>query len=672
MITLEKVKRYLNREKLYQIIFESDTYAGRMFDTVLIITILLSVLAAIIESLPFVSDGWRLVLQIFEYVSTFFFTVEYVLRIYVSDKPRKYIFSFFGIVDLLATLPLYLAFFFTANPLLCAGLMVWKEGFRIIVETAFWVAAFRFGIFNGRPKTLTVILGAQALAALCASGTIYLTADGHIQLLILWAAFFAFAAAFLLKLLSDNGSIPIVKKPVFKKQETKRSGIDSAQKNLYLCFYVLSGLLFFATGVFDYYFLSITALKFNGRPEIIAEVYSSVFALLSGLSFILLILSAKGKASPFSLLYLIPVALLIGATGGWCYLFGLIAAANSVLKLIMTETKETTLQTIPLAVSLRTGFRATLMRKSLIEPLALALCSLFIWYAEIHISEKNLLYFIIALALIVLLALILMRKVYLHLVLNMLKSYLWRGGRLLLTGKTVAEYLKNCLNSSDTQETLYALRVIEEAQNPDFLIKLKQALHHKNEDVRLYALAKVESLGYSDAITEVTQLVKNDESLKVRQTALRVICRLGDSETREKAVKLINDPDLRAGALTGLLAVGQEGVFIAIEQVAALASSVNPADRQLAAVVLGDAGNPAFYHPFRARHYLFTVNAQHRHVDVAGVFDVFFAYHSASEARRRLHSRFDVGGGLGNGNTQTAAAGIGLEYQRISYVFGFF
>ena len=112
MITLEKVKRYLNREKLYQIIFESDTYAGRMFDTVLIITILLSVLAAIIESLPFVSDGWRLVLQIFEYVSTFFFTVEYVLRIYVSDKPRKYIFSFFGIVDLLATLPLYLAFFF--------------------------------------------------------------------------------------------------------------------------------------------------------------------------------------------------------------------------------------------------------------------------------------------------------------------------------------------------------------------------------------------------------------------------------------------------------------------------------------------------------------------------------------------------------------------------------
>lgn len=112
MMTLESLKRYLTKEKLYRIIFESDTYAGRMFDTVLIIVILLSVLAAIIESLPFVSDAWRLVLQIFEYVSTFFFTVEYVLRIYVSDKPRKYIFSFFGIVDLLATLPLYLAFFF--------------------------------------------------------------------------------------------------------------------------------------------------------------------------------------------------------------------------------------------------------------------------------------------------------------------------------------------------------------------------------------------------------------------------------------------------------------------------------------------------------------------------------------------------------------------------------
>ncbi len=112
MTTLERLKRYLNREKLYQIIFESDTYAGRLFDTVLIVAILLSVLAAIIESLPFVSEGWRLALQVFEYVSTFFFTVEYILRIYVSDKPRSYIFSFFGIVDLLATLPLYLAFFF--------------------------------------------------------------------------------------------------------------------------------------------------------------------------------------------------------------------------------------------------------------------------------------------------------------------------------------------------------------------------------------------------------------------------------------------------------------------------------------------------------------------------------------------------------------------------------
>lgn len=112
MITWENLKRYLNREKLYQIIFESDTYAGRMFDTALIGLILLSVLAAIIESLPFVGEGWRLALRIFEYVSTFFFTVEYCLRIYVSDHPRKYIFSFFGIVDLLATLPLYLAFFF--------------------------------------------------------------------------------------------------------------------------------------------------------------------------------------------------------------------------------------------------------------------------------------------------------------------------------------------------------------------------------------------------------------------------------------------------------------------------------------------------------------------------------------------------------------------------------
>lgn len=107
-----QIKLPLDKQRVYRVIFESDTHEGKLFDIALMTAILLSVLVSVIESLPLLTEQVRLALKIMEYVLTFFFTLEYVLRIYCSPQPRKYIFSFFGIVDLLATSPLYLSFFF--------------------------------------------------------------------------------------------------------------------------------------------------------------------------------------------------------------------------------------------------------------------------------------------------------------------------------------------------------------------------------------------------------------------------------------------------------------------------------------------------------------------------------------------------------------------------------
>ena len=112
----ERIHAFLHDEELkktlYVIIFESDTPKGKLFDTVLIGFIIMSVLVVIVESLQTFPAQYGLALRILEYVFTGFFTFEYVVRIYCSPQPRKYIFSFFGIVDLLATLPVYLGFFF--------------------------------------------------------------------------------------------------------------------------------------------------------------------------------------------------------------------------------------------------------------------------------------------------------------------------------------------------------------------------------------------------------------------------------------------------------------------------------------------------------------------------------------------------------------------------------
>lgn len=103
------------KQKIYSIVFESDTPKGKLFDIVLIGSITLSVLLVILESMHVFPHSAYLVLRVLEYLLTLFFTFEYLARIYCLKEPRKYIFSFFGIVDLLATLPVYLGFIFHSS-----------------------------------------------------------------------------------------------------------------------------------------------------------------------------------------------------------------------------------------------------------------------------------------------------------------------------------------------------------------------------------------------------------------------------------------------------------------------------------------------------------------------------------------------------------------------------
>lgn len=100
------------KHHLYVIIFGTHTPAGRAFDISLIIAILASLLVLILESIPNMMTEWSQELRYIEYTFTALFTIEYLLRLYCSPKPKSYATSFYGIVDLLAILPTYLAIFF--------------------------------------------------------------------------------------------------------------------------------------------------------------------------------------------------------------------------------------------------------------------------------------------------------------------------------------------------------------------------------------------------------------------------------------------------------------------------------------------------------------------------------------------------------------------------------
>ncbi|EAR00404.1 ion transporter [Maribacter sp. HTCC2170] len=109
----EKKKNW--RITLHEIIYGTHTPAGKMFDIILLALILYSIIIVMLESVPRIDGRFHDFLNISEWVVTILFSVEYVLRLICIKRPSKYIFSFFGIIDLLSTIPKYLSFFFVGS-----------------------------------------------------------------------------------------------------------------------------------------------------------------------------------------------------------------------------------------------------------------------------------------------------------------------------------------------------------------------------------------------------------------------------------------------------------------------------------------------------------------------------------------------------------------------------
>jgi voltage-gated potassium channel len=97
------------RVRLHEIIFEADTPAGKAFDIVLILSIVLSVGAVFLESVHRIEQSYGVLLRTIEWFFTILFTIEYILRLVCVTRPLAYTRSFFGVVDLLAILPTYLS-----------------------------------------------------------------------------------------------------------------------------------------------------------------------------------------------------------------------------------------------------------------------------------------------------------------------------------------------------------------------------------------------------------------------------------------------------------------------------------------------------------------------------------------------------------------------------------
>lgn len=164
------------RRRVFVVVFESDTRAGRRFDIVLLWAIVASVIVVMLDSVAGLAARYGRIFDALEWLFTIVFTVEYVARLASVRRPLRYARSFFGIVDLLAVLPTYLALFVPGlHALIDIRLLRLLRVFRILKLTEYVVEYRRLGAaLHASRRKIAVFIGTVFMAVVLVGTLMYL------------------------------------------------------------------------------------------------------------------------------------------------------------------------------------------------------------------------------------------------------------------------------------------------------------------------------------------------------------------------------------------------------------------------------------------------------------------------------------------------------------------
>ncbi len=166
--------------KLHEIIYEADTPGGKLFDILLLISIVTSILLVMLESVPSINIKHGQFFHISEWVITILFTIEYILRVISIKKPKHYIFSYYGIIDLLSTIPKYLAIFIGgAHALVVLRSLRLLRVFRVLKITRYIGESNKllFALRASRPKIIVFVFAVLIICLILGSVMYIVEAD---------------------------------------------------------------------------------------------------------------------------------------------------------------------------------------------------------------------------------------------------------------------------------------------------------------------------------------------------------------------------------------------------------------------------------------------------------------------------------------------------------------
>jgi voltage-gated potassium channel len=167
------------RRRMFDVIFEADTPAGRRFDIALVFVIMLSILAVVLDSVPGLHREYGHTLNVAEWVFTVLFSIEYLARVACVQRPWRYATGFYGVIDLLAVLPTYFSLLVPgSNLFLAIRILRLLRVFRIFKLTLYIEEYTRLGEALAASRRKIMVFLSVVLMAILILGTVMYVVEG--------------------------------------------------------------------------------------------------------------------------------------------------------------------------------------------------------------------------------------------------------------------------------------------------------------------------------------------------------------------------------------------------------------------------------------------------------------------------------------------------------------
>ncbi len=493
------------------------------------------------------------------------------------------------------------------------GLMVWKDVHWTLMSLEFWaLAGMLLDVRQGKRLFGMIALGEIVAGMIGGFSVPALIASGGAMLLLLASAAITVANVFLL--LYTMRQFAGRRTAASEEPSGDRRPLVSLFKDHYLLlFFGVSVLSFFGEYFIDYLFYENVERRFPDEATL-----ATFFGMFYGVLSVGQLLSSAWISGRYLTRYGLSFGLLAApvatiATIGVASVGGLLPAAVIVLFWAVVSAKffdETIRQTIempayrilyqPLPPHER--LRVQAVRESIVEPMSIGLVGLALWEIQsvMALAPRDVLHLTLVVALAWAGLCILLRREYTVRLTRALTTRRLGGGALTLGDRSSISVLEQGFRSPKAGQVIYCLDRVEESRHPSLEANLVKLLDHADPLVRDHVLGKIERLGIRSTGPLIAQRLETETSPCVRAAILRTLCALHEADVLDRIIPYLTDPEIivRRGALVGLLRhCGLDGVLAGGSQLSQLLSSSMPADRQLAAEVLGDIGIASFYRP---------------------------------------------------------------------------